>query len=86
MDYDKNKIPLDLTKPLSERQAEEIEPQRGRQADRAGADHDDGRDGAHRSTLLRRVGDVPADDRRSHRRLIGQQEEERADQESGTDP
>src|SRR5262249_30274007 len=50
---------------------------------RAGADHDDGRHGAHRSTLLRRVGDVPAEDRGGHRRLIGQQEEERADRVLG---
>src|SRR5262249_33020188 len=56
-----------------ERQAVEVKPQRRRETDRARADNDDGRHAAHPSTLVRGKGEVPADDRRGHRRLIGQQ-------------
>ena len=63
-----------------ERQAVEVEPERRGETDRAGADDDDGLDAAaHRSGVLRRIGEVPADDRSGHRRLLGQQEEQRAD-------
>ena len=62
-----------------ERQAVEVEPERRGEADRAGAHDNDRLALAHRSALLRRIGEVPADDRGGHRCLVRQQEEERAD-------